>query len=195
MQMNTSLIRGRLNYNSTLIPSKEMFQMNTKQKGNIGESRILYEFTRYQIQVAIPYGDNARYDLIAEFDGRQNRIQIKYCDQKIINNSICCPCASSKNHTTNKRRDTYTNDVDYMAFYIVSWDACCLVSIREIGDRKSICFRQKPPASGQVKGIHQIRDYSFDKTLCVETLHDEPKPEVGMVKRKSGPRYESNAVK
>lgn len=29
-----------------------------------------------------------------------------------------CKSSSSKNHTTNKRLDTYENDVDYIAFYI-----------------------------------------------------------------------------
>ena len=62
-----------------------------------------------------------------------------------------------------------------MAFYIAPWDACCLVPIETIGDRKSIFFRQELPILGQVKGTNLIRDYSFDKILCVETLHDGPK--------------------
>lgn len=36
--------------------------MNSKDKGNIGESRIIYEFVKRNIQVALPFGDNARYD-------------------------------------------------------------------------------------------------------------------------------------
>ena len=48
--------------------------MNSKKKGDIGESRILYEFVKRGIQVAIPFGDNARYDLIAEFNGKLNKI-------------------------------------------------------------------------------------------------------------------------
>lgn len=48
--------------------------MNSKDKGNIGEAIVLAEFTKRQIQVAIPFGDNARYDLIAEFNGKLNKI-------------------------------------------------------------------------------------------------------------------------
>ena len=55
--------------------------MNSKDKGNIGEAIVLAEFTKRQIQVAIPFGDNARYDLIAEFNGKLNKIQVKYCGQ------------------------------------------------------------------------------------------------------------------
>lgn len=43
--------------------------MNTKDKGNIGEAVILAEFMKKGIPVSIPFGDNARYDLIAEFNG------------------------------------------------------------------------------------------------------------------------------
>ena len=100
--------------------------MNTKTKGNIGEAVILAEFTKRGIQVSIPFGDNARYDLVAEFNGKLNKIQIKYCAQVTENNSVTCMTSSSKNHTTNKVMDTYENDVDYMAFYIQPWDTCCL---------------------------------------------------------------------
>ena len=146
--------------------------MNSKEKGNIGEAIILAEFVKRGIQVAIPYGDNARYDLIAEFNGKLNKIQIKYCDQKITNNSVICPMASSTNHTTNKHLTSYENDVDYMAFYLKAYDICCLIPIQDCGAHKSICLRKDLPVSGQIKGIHLISDYSFDKILCVETLHD-----------------------
>ena len=48
--------------------------MNTKDKGNIGEAVILAEFMKKGISVSIPFGDNARYDLIAEFNGKLNKI-------------------------------------------------------------------------------------------------------------------------
>ena len=103
--------------------------MNSKTKGNIGEAIALAEFTKRGIQVSIPFGDNARYDLIADFHDKLNKIQVKYCNQKIINGSISCPCASSTNHTTNKHLSTYDNDVDYMAFYLASIDKLLLVPI------------------------------------------------------------------
>lgn len=48
--------------------------MNTKTKGNIGEAVVLSEFVKRGTQVSIPFGDNARYDLIAEFNGKLNKI-------------------------------------------------------------------------------------------------------------------------
>ena len=149
--------------------------MNSKDKGNIGESKILCEFVRRGIQVSIPFGDNARYDLVADFGGKLNKIQVKYCDQETENGSIILPCASSTNHTTNKHYTTYENDVDYFAFYIPKWEESLLIPITEVGNKKSIIVRKTPAKNGQKSGIHLIQDYSFDKTLCVETLHGEPK--------------------
>lgn len=148
--------------------------MNSKMKGNIGEAIILSEFVKRGVQCSIPYGDNARYDLIAEFNGKLNRIQIKFCAQEIINNSIGCPCCSSTNHTTNKNYNKYINDVDYMAYYIEPWNYCCLVPIEATKGRNVIRMRQTPALNGQKEGVYLINDYSFDKILCVETLHDTP---------------------
>lgn len=141
--------------------------MNSKDKGNIGEAIVLAEFTKRQIQVAIPFGDNARYDLIAEFNGKLNKIQVKYCGQITENNSFICPCASSTNHTTNKHLTTYDNDVDYIAFYITSIDKLLLVPIEELAGKKTITFRLEPPKNGQKVGINLIDDYLLDKIINI----------------------------
>ena len=139
--------------------------MNSKDKGNIGEAIVLAEFTKRQIQVAIPFGDNARYDLIAEFNGKLNKIQVKYCGQTTENHSFICPCASSTNHTTNKHLSTYENDVDYMAFYLAAIDQILLVPIKKIEGKKTITFRTEPSKNGQRIGINLVEDYLLDKVL------------------------------
>lgn len=139
--------------------------MNSKDKGNIGEALALAEFIKYGIAVSIPYGDNARYDLVADFNGKLNKIQVKYCNQKISeNNSIICPCASSTNHTTNKHYTTYENDIDYFVFYLAKWDELLLVPIEKIGLKKSIMFRMDKPKNNQ-SNCNLVKDYTFDKIL------------------------------
>ena len=149
--------------------------MNTKDKGNIGEAIVLAEFIKRQIQVSIPFGDNARYDLIADFNGKLNKIQIKYCSRVSENNSFVCQCSSSTNHTTNKCLSTYENDVDYIAFYLANYNKSLLVPIEDLKGKQTITFRNTIPKNNQTKGIHLIDNYLFDNTLCVETLHDKPK--------------------
>lgn len=141
--------------------------MNSKNKGNIGEAIVLAEFTKRQIQVAIPFGDNARYDLIAEFNGKLNKIQVKYCGRITENNSFICPCVSSTNHTTNKHLSTYENDVDYMAFYLAAIDKLLLVPIEQLEGKKTITFRLEPPKNGQHIGINLVEDYLLDKIINV----------------------------
>ncbi len=51
--------------------------MTTKQLGNIGEAKTLAKFVELMIPVYVPFGDNEKSDLIAEFNGRLNRIQVK----------------------------------------------------------------------------------------------------------------------
>ena len=48
--------------------------MNTKSIGNIGEAKALCKFIEYHIPVYLPFGDNERSDLIAELNGKLNRI-------------------------------------------------------------------------------------------------------------------------
>lgn len=140
--------------------------MNSKDKGNIGEAVILAEFVKNNIQVAIPFGDNARYDLIAEFNGKLNRIQVKYCNQKVTeNNSISCPCASSTNHTTNKNYTTYENDIDYFCFYLAEWDELLIVPIEQIGTKKSIVFRQDLPKNNQTN-VNLVANYRLSDFIA-----------------------------
>ncbi len=138
--------------------------MNSKDKGNIGEAIVLAEFVKKGIQISIPFGDNARYDLIADFNGKLNRIQIKYCNQKIEYDGIHCPCASSTNHTTNKHYTTYNNDVDYICFYLVEWDKTLILSMEEIGTRKTITFRLTKPKNGQAN-VNYANDYLLEDFL------------------------------
>ena len=144
--------------------------MITKEKGNIGEAVILSEFVKRGIQCSLPFGDAARYDLIAEFNGKLNKIQIKYCAQITENSSIICPCASSTNHTTNKHYTTYENDVDYIACYIQPLNKSILIPIKEIGKRKSITVRITPTSNNQQKGIHYLDDFSFDKYIIKDNI-------------------------
>ena len=51
--------------------------MNSKRLGNIGEAKAIAAFVENQIPVYIPFGDNEKADLIAEFNGKLNKIQLK----------------------------------------------------------------------------------------------------------------------
>ena len=57
--------------------------MTTKQLGNIGEAKALAKFVELQIPVYIPFGDNEKSDLIADFNGKLNKVQVKTSEEWI----------------------------------------------------------------------------------------------------------------
>lgn len=136
--------------------------MNSKMKGQLSEAKVLYELQKRNIPVCIPWGDNERYDLVAEFNGKLNRIQVKTANDE-NNGAICCYCRSSTNHTTNKNLSTYESDVDYFIFVNQTYDLMAIVPIGEIGTHKTITLRITPPANNQSSKVKYFDDYSLDK--------------------------------
>ena len=48
--------------------------MNSKNIGNIGEVKVLAKFVELGIPVYLPFRDNEKADLIADFNGKLNKI-------------------------------------------------------------------------------------------------------------------------
>ena len=72
--------------------------MTTKQLGNIGEAKALAKFVELQIPVYIPFGDNEKADLIAEFNGKLNKIQVKTSEEWINSEKFIVDLTSSTAH-------------------------------------------------------------------------------------------------
>ena len=139
-----------------------MARAENKIKGNIGEAAILFEFVKRGIPVSIPYGDNERYDLIAEFNGKLNKIQIKYCSDETPNDGIVCPCASSYNHVSSEKEwKSYSGEIDYFCFWLPTDNLALIVPMSEIGEKKSITFKRTPSLTGQKSRL--MSDFTFDK--------------------------------
>jgi len=137
---------------------------NSKSVGNFGEIKTISKFIELGIPVYVAFGDNERCDLIAEFNGKLQKIQVKTANEE-TNGSIICPCRSSKNRTTNRFYDKYVNDVDYFVFYNQNRDLLALVSMEEIGNAAMISLRFEPTKNNQKNGVRFIEDFSFDKML------------------------------
>ena len=54
--------------------------MNTSRLGNIGEAKLLWELVKRQIPTYTQFGDSEKVDIIAEFNGKLNKIQVKTSD-------------------------------------------------------------------------------------------------------------------
>ena len=77
--------------------------MNSKRIGNIGEAKVLAKFVEMGIPIYIPFGDDEKADLVAEFNGKLNKIQVK-TSIKSKNGCSIFDLTSSTAHRTNGGR-------------------------------------------------------------------------------------------
>ena len=54
-----------------------MINLTSKQKGNLTELKCISAFYELGYQCSIPYGENSRYDFIADVNGKLLKIQCK----------------------------------------------------------------------------------------------------------------------
>ena len=115
--------------------------MTTKQLGNIGEARALSKFVELQIPVYQAFGDNEKSDLIADFNGKLQRIQVK-TSEKCEDGKITFSLVSSTVHRKNGIKHKYTKEeVDYFALYNLATNILLLVPIELVLGRITVSFR------------------------------------------------------
>lgn len=135
--------------------------MNTKFIGNVGEAKTLSKFVELGIPVYIPFGDNEKSDLIAEFNGKLNKIQCK-TSLSIKDNKIHFSIVSSTFHRKNGVKHVYSNDeIDYFSLYNIEANILLLIPIEIIEGMKSISFRV-PFEEGK---HNQFQNYNFEDFL------------------------------
>ena len=142
-------------------------ELTAKQKGNLTELQCLTAFYKQGCHVSLPYGENSRYDMIVDVEGKLLRVQVKTSSNKKDNvNAIEFSCRSSYVNSTGVKNVRYSeNEIDYFATY---WDnQCYLIPVNECSVTKTLRFA--PPKSGQIKGISFATEYELQKQL--EKIH------------------------
>ena len=137
-------------------------ELDTKKKGNLTEMQCMSAFMEQGCGVSIPFGDNSKYDFIADVDGHLLKIQVKTASPK-DDNVIKFSCRSTHVNCTGVKHIRYSaNDIDYFATY---WDnKCYLVPVEECSVEKTLRF--VPPKNGQIKGITFAKDYLLNIQLA-----------------------------
>ena len=138
-----------------------MIELSSKQKGNLTELQCLTAFYQLGYQCSIPYGENSRYDLIADIDGRLIRVQCK-TSHEIEPGVIEFPCRSTRSNTQSNLQRRYTEDeIDYFCTF---WNGqCYLIPISECSVSKKLRFIS--PNNGQKVGITYAKDYELQGQL------------------------------
>ena len=129
--------------------------MHKKNKGTIAEFHVCADLVRQGWYVLLPYGENQRYDVVAEKEGRFLRIQVKYVTPK--DGRLNINCRSSNNWST----ESYTPDqIDLIAAFNPQDHRVYYVPVSEIRKTQMV-LRLKPARNAQKKKIRYAKD--FDK--------------------------------
>ena len=137
--------------------------LNSKQKGNLTELQCLTSFYEQGCHVSLPYGENSRYDMIVDVNGKLLKVQVKTASlRKEDENAIEFSCRSTRVNSQGIISNKYTPDeIDYFATF---WKGICyLIPVTECSVSKTLRFA--PPKSGQIKGISFAKDYELPTQL------------------------------
>ena len=102
---------------------------NTKRVGDISEIMVLGALIRADYYVSVPFGENQRYDLIAEKDNVLYRVQVK--SGRLRKGAILFACYSSHGHRGGGLR-RYDGEVDLFGVYCPDVDSIYLIPMAEI---------------------------------------------------------------
>ena len=113
-------------------------ELSSKEKGNLTELQCITAFYKLGYQVSIPYGENSRYDFIADVNGKLIRVQVKTSSiKKDTQGVISFATASTRINSTQNITHRYTkNEIDYFATY---WnDKVYLVPVEQCSSEKRL---------------------------------------------------------
>ncbi|MEH2937027.1 MULTISPECIES: group I intron-associated PD-(D/E)XK endonuclease [Bacteria] len=140
--------------------------MNSKRIGNIGEAKVLAKFVEMGIPIYIPFGDDEKADLIAEFDGKLNKIQVK-TSIKSKNGCSIFDLTSSTAHRTNGERRKYLNsEIDYFALYSLDRDKIYLMKVPD-NPMSAITIRFEDTKSGMKSRVNYESDFLIENVLKI----------------------------
>ena len=137
-----------------------MIELTAKQKGNVTELECLLAITKQGYKVSVPFGENCRYDLVADINNKLYRIQCKTARALHNSEGFSFKTKSVVITAHGAKESTYSkNEIDFFA--TVYEGQCYLVPVEECGKEKSLRFCY--PANGQKKGISLAKNYTLEE--------------------------------
>lgn len=136
---------------------------STLIKGITTELDCIRSFIAAGFQVSIPYGDCARYDFLADKDGKIIRVQVKsssWTDE--TKTAFMFYARSTHINSKGVKQQRYDEtQIDYLATFFEG--KCYVIPVQECSITKTLRF--VPPKSSQLKGINFAADYELKNVL------------------------------
>jgi hypothetical protein len=149
-----------------------------KRKGDLAELKVAADLIDRGCRLSIPFGEDCDYDLIADYEGRLHRVQVKYSrtDGRVI--PVRCFSQSLTNGKVRAIKLYTPETVDWIAVYDCTTERCFYCPSRELGSgRRQISLRLLPARNGQRLGIRDAEAYAdpdFSLDPGVEPAGFEP---------------------
>lgn len=141
--------------------------MTTKQLGNIGEAKTLAKLVSMNVPVYVSFGDNEKADLVADFNGKLNKLQVKTSEKFEDNKFTVSLKSSTIRNQVNYVHRYDASEIDYFVVYNLASDTLLMLPIKEFEGRNAVSFRiPYVETHNQYKSLN-YEDYLFDKIVNV----------------------------
>lgn len=132
-----------------------------KKKGDLAELKVAADLVARGCELSIPFGEDSSYDLVADFEGRLHRVQVKFTrsDGQVVR--VGCRSHSLTNGRVRRTKHYTVAMVDWIAVYDLTTDRCYYVPSWILGTegRSGLHLRLAPTSNGQSLRIRWAKDY------------------------------------
>ena len=94
--------------------------LSTKQKGEQTEAIVLGELKKRGLNVAIPFGENHRYDFIVKNSGNFYRLQCR--TGRYREGTVRFPTRSIQPDGQGHEKSDYEGEIDFFVIYVWNWN-------------------------------------------------------------------------
>ena len=136
---------------------------DTKSIGDRAELAVMAALSINGYLISIPFGENHRYDLIAERDNRLQRIQVK--NGRLRRGAIVFACYSSHSHRGGPACRPYAGEVDAFGIYCPDNHGVYLVPAAALAATLRPHLRVVPATNGQSRKLRWAQDYLLAENI------------------------------
>ena len=132
-----------------------------KEKGDLAELIVAADLAKRGWDIAVPWGENSDFDLIASQGNRLERVQVKYSGSSPDIVVVRCQSHSLTNGRIRQTKQYTAETIDWIGIYHHPSDRCFYVPASELGTgRRILHLRLTPTLNNQRSGIRSAEDYT-----------------------------------
>ena len=112
--------------------------------------------------VLLPFGDNLRYDLVIDEEGKFHRIQVKMAriDKNRLGRLRFNTC-SSTSHRVNGSKKDYQGQIEFFGVYSRELDKVYLIPIDKVATKREAVLLLIEPRNKNNSGVRYAKDYEI----------------------------------